>query len=460
MSNKNIFDDMKFFFFLFYLILSCTFNYAQTKWTLDDCLAHAKDNNIAIKKASLNVKISKENYFQSKMAILPNLNLTFSDNTSFGRNIDPVTNQITIDRVRNNNFGISSSFTLFNGFQSINNIRKNNFDYLSSKYDEEKITNDIYVNIVTAYLQLLYSSDLVEVSRQKVNLSELQLERISKMVEVGILPRGDLLNTESQKAQEELQLINAQNQRDIAKLNLMQLLDLPYENPFDIIHLDIEIDENFIKFDNQTIFNLALKNLPDVKSAEVKLKSSERSLAISKSYRSPSLSLSASIGTLYSSANQILAYDSLQILPTYNDYTFKDQFSDNFSQMISLNLRIPIFNNWQTNSSINLAKIGVLRAKYNLEDTQNNLRKSIEQAQNDALSAQKKYISSQKSVTFQEESFQYTQNKYDLQLVNSYDYNNVKNTLFRAETDLLQSKYDYLFKIKMLDFYMGKSLTF
>ena len=451
---------MKNFFFLFYLILSCTFNYAQTKWTLDDCLVHAKDNNIAIKKASLNAKISKENYFQSKMAILPNLNLTFSDNTSFGRNIDPVTNQITIDRVRNNNFGISSSFTLFNGFQSINNIRKNNFDYLSSKYDEEKITNDIYVNIVTAYLQLLYSSDLVEVSRQKVNLSELQLERISKMVEVGILPRGDLLNTESQKAQEELQLINAQNQRDIAKLNLMQLLDLPYENPFDIIPFDIEIDENFIKFDNQTIFNLALKNLPDVKSAEVKLKSSERSLAISKGFRSPSLSLSASIGTLYSSANQILAYDSLQILPTYNDYTFKDQFSDNFSQMISLNLRIPIFNNWQTNSSINLAKIGVLRAKYNLEDTQNNLRKSIEQAQNDALSAQKKYIASQKSVTFQEESFQYTQNKYDLQLVNSYDYNNVKNTLFRAETDLLQSKYDYLFKIKMLDFYMGKSLTF
>ena len=128
--------------------------------------------------------------------------------------------------------------------------------------------------------------------------------------------------------------------------------------------------------------------------------------------------------------------------------------------MISLNLRIPIFNNWQTNSSINLAKIGVLQAKYNLEDTQNNLRKSIEQAQNDALSAQKKYIASQKSVTFQKESFQYTQNKYDLQLVNSYDYNNVKNTLFRAETDLLQSKYDYLFKIKMLDFYMGKSLTF
>ena len=167
---------MKKFFFLIYLILSNTIINAQTKWTLDSCLVYAKDNNIAVKQASLNAKISKETYFQSKITILPNLNLTFSDNLSFGRNIDPVTNQITIDRVRNNNFGLSSSFTIFNGFQNINNIRKNNLDYLSSKYDVEKITNDIYVNIVTAYLQLLYNIDLVEVSKQKVNLSELQFE--------------------------------------------------------------------------------------------------------------------------------------------------------------------------------------------------------------------------------------------------------------------------------------------
>ena len=168
--------------------MSSTIIDAQTKWTLDNCLVYAKDNNIAVKQASLNAKISKENYLQSKISILPNLNLTFSDNISFGRNIDPVTNQITIDRVRNNNFGLSSSFTIFNGFQNINNIRKNNLDYLSSKYDVDKITNDIYVSIVTAYLQLLYNIDLVEVSKQKVNLSELQFERISKMVEVGILP--------------------------------------------------------------------------------------------------------------------------------------------------------------------------------------------------------------------------------------------------------------------------------
>jgi outer membrane protein len=450
---------------LFFLcfVLSATAIFGQKTWSLEDCLRYAQDNNMTIKKAYLNTEISKQNYFQSKMALLPNLNGNVSDNTNFGRNIDPVTNQINIDRVRNNNFSLSSSVTLFNGFQNINSIRKSNFDYLSSKYDAEKIANDISVNIVTAYLQLLYNSDLVEVNEQKVSISELQVERISKMVEVGSLPKGDLLNTESQKAQEELQLINAQNQRDIAKLNLMQLLDLPVSESFAIAQLDVEVDENYNSLANDAIYSLAVESLPEVKSAETKLKSSERSLAISQGIRSPRLSMSASVVTAYSDASKRLApYDSLALplTPVYEDYPFQDQFDDNVNQSISLSLSIPIFNNWQANASVSKAKIGVLQAEYGLQEAKNNLRKTIEQAQNDALSAQKKYIASKKSVEYQQESFQYTQDKYDLQLLNSYDYNNAKNTLFRAETDLLQSKYDYLFKTKMLDFYMGKPLTF
>tara|TARA_B100001059_G_scaffold113916_3_gene114128 strand:- start:2032 stop:3396 length:1365 start_codon:yes stop_codon:yes gene_type:complete len=450
---------------LFFLcfVLSASAIFGQKTWSLEDCLRYAQDNNMTIKKAYLNIEISKQNYFQSKMALLPNLNGNVSDNTNFGRNIDPVTNQINIDRVRNNNFSLSSSVTLFNGFQNINSIRKSNFDYLSSKYDAEKIANDISVNIVTAYLQLLYNSDLVEVNEQKVSISELQVERISKMVEVGSLPKGDLLNTESQKAQEELQLINAQNQRDIAKLNLMQLLDLPVSESFAIAQLDVEVDENYNSLANDAIYSLAVESLPEVKSAETKLKSSERSLAISQGIRSPRLSMSASVGTAYSDASKRLApYDSLALplTPVYEDYPFQDQFDDNVNQSISLSLSIPIFNNWQANASVSKAKIGVLQAEYGLQEAKNNLRKTIEQAQNDALSAQKKYIASKKSVEYQQESFQYTQDKYDLQLLNSYDYNNAKNTLFRAETDLLQSKYDYLFKTKMLDFYMGKPLTF
>lgn len=452
----------KVIFLLFCCALSLDL-FSQKLWTLEECLRYAQENNLTIKQAYLNADLSKQNLFQSKMGLLPSLNGNISDNTNFGRNIDPVTNEITVDRIRNNSFGLSSSVTLFNGFQNINSIRKSNYDYLASKYDAEKIANDISVNIVTAYLQLLYNADLILVSQQKVDVSELQVQRISNMVEVGSLPTGDLLNTEAQKAQEELQLINAESQRDIALLNLKQLLDLPSATDFTIEDFDVEPSEQFTLLNTDDVYNQAVENLPNVKSAESKLQSSEKSLAIAQGGRSPRLSMSASLGTAYSSASQkFVGYDSLALLPypIYEDYSFEDQFNDNVSQSIGFNLSIPIFNAWQANSRINQAKIGVLQSQYSLQQSKNDLRKTIEQAQNDALSAHKKYIASKKTVDFQKQSFQYTQEKYDLQLITSYDYNNAKNTLFRAETDLLQAKYDYIFKTKMLDFYMGKPLTF
>jgi len=452
----------KVIFLLFCCALSLDL-FSQKLWTLEECLRYAQENNLTIKQAYLNTDLSKQNLFQSKMGLLPSLNGNISDNTNFGRNIDPVTNEITVDRIRNNSFGLSSSVTLFNGFQKINSIRKSNYDYLASKYDAEKIANDISVNIVTAYLQLLYNADLILVSQQKVDVSELQVQRISNMVEVGSLPAGDLLNTEAQKAQEELQLIVAESQRDIALLNLKQLLDLPSTTDFTIEDFDVEPSEQFTLLNTDDVYNQAVENLPNVKSAESKLQSSEKSLAIAQGGRSPRLSMSASLGTAYSSASQkFVGYDSLALLPypIYVDYSFEDQFNDNVSQSIGFNLSIPIFNAWQANSRINQAKIGVLQSQFSLQQSKNDLRKTIEQAQNDALSAHKKYIASKKTVDFQKQSFQYTQEKYDLQLITSYDYNNAKNTLFRAETDLLQAKYDYIFKTKMLDFYMGKPLTF
>lgn len=448
------------------LFLFCTFAlhaFSQKIWTLEECLNYAQNNNLTIKKANLNSKVSKQLLFQSKMNILPNLNGSLSDNTNFGRNIDPVTNQITVDRIRNNNFGINSTVTLFNGFQNLNTIRKNNFDYLASKYDAVKIANDISVNIVTAYLQLLYNQDLVLVNQQKVDISELQVQRISQKVEVGSLPRGELLNTEAQKAQEELQLINAENQRDIALLNLKQLLELSSEESFEIQALIVEPSEEHKSENIDKIYSKALATLPQLKSSEFKMKSAERSLAIAQGGRSPRLSISASMGTAYSSASKRLVYDSLALPPTtpmYEDFPFNDQLNENLNQSISLSLSIPLFNAWTTNTTIANAKINVLQSQYSLQEAKNSIRKTVEQAHYDALAAHKKYIASKKTVDFHEESFQYTQEKYDLQLITTYDYNNAKNVLFRAETDLLQAKYDYIFKVKMLDFYMGEPLTF
>lgn len=445
--------------FLFLMLPSVLI--AQKYWSLEDCLKHAAENNLTIKQAQLATAQSKIALNQSKIGILPSLNSSVSHAYNFGRTIDPYTNTFTVDRVRNNNIGLSSSITLFAGFQNVNNIRKSNFDYLAAKFDSEKIANDISLNIITAFLQLMYSEDLVKVNQDKLALSEQEVKRINEMVDVGRLAKGSLLETESQMAQEELQLINAQNQYEIAILNLKQLLDIDASTAFEILIPEGKIQNRSLEINTDDLYNAALSNLPDVKSASTKLKSAQRSLAIARGGRSPRFSLSGSMGTGYSDARQKLtAVDSSSLLPIYSDYSFEEQIEDNVSQSLSFSLSIPLFNGWQTNSTISSAKITVLQSQYNLQQAENELRKKIEQANADALAAQKKYIAGQKSVQALSESFRYTEEKYNVQLVSTYEYHDAKNRLFQAELDLLQSKYDYIFKIKILDFYTGNELIF
>ena len=446
---------------LLILLLFPFFMFSQKSWSLKDCLKHASEHNLTIKQAALSTILSKNDLTQSKLGVLPSFNTNASHSFNFGRNIDPYTNAFTVDRVRNNNFGVSSSINLFAGFQNVNNIRKSNYDYLASRYDAEKIANDISINIITAFLQLMYKKELVAVNKDKLELSKLQVNRVSEMVDVGRLPKGNLLDTESQMAQEELQLINVQNQLDIAFLNIKQLLDLDASYSFDIAAPEVSVNNFFSLRNSEEIYAMAVSHLPDVKSANNKVQSAERSLAIAKGQRSPRLSLFGSMGTGYSDARQkIIDLDSMILVPTYTKYPFEEQLKDNVSQSISFRLSIPIFNGWQVNSSINRAKIGLLQSQYNFQQAENQLRKEIEQANADALAAHKKYLASQKSVQALSESFRYTEEKYNVELVSTIEYNDAKNRLFQAEADLLQAKYDYIFKIKILDFYTGNKLTF
>jgi outer membrane protein len=445
--------------FLFFALFSvCSLVNAQDTWSLERCLNHAKENNLSIKLALLDAQSSKKTLTQSKLSILPSLSSSVGTNYNFGKNEDPVTNQITTETVKNGNFSLSSSVNLFSGFQTINNIRKNAYDYLATTYDAENTANDVSVNIVTAYLQLLYNIELVKVNQQKLDLSELQVQRIQQMVEVGSLPRGNLLETESQYAQEELQLISSINQRDLALLNIKQLLDLKQEDRFEVIDPNLEPSGGLAYSDVQTIYEAAEQNIPLVKSADARLKSAQRSLAITQGYRSPSLTMFGSFGTAYSDAAERYFMDN-NVLVSEN-YSLSNQLEFNQSQVVSFSLSIPIFDAWQTNTNVSKAKISVLQSQYRLEQTENELRKTIEQAVADASAADKQYVASQISAKALKEFYRYTEEKFNVDLINTYEFNDAKNRLFQAETDLLQAKYDYIFKLKMLDFYMGKQLTF
>lgn len=452
---------------------------AQKVWTLQECLDYALKNNIQIKQNILNSELLKEDYKQSITNLFPDLSGNASHNYTFGRKLDPFTNQFLSDRTQYNNFSLNSSLVVFNGFQLINTLKRSQLNYIASKYDIEKIKNDVSLNIVASFLQVLYNQDLAEASKLQLETSEMQLNRIKRLVEAGGLPKGDLLNIESQVASEELKLINDQNQLNLSYLNLAQLLDLDSINNFFITRPELQIpNEDFYKVSPQKIYEVALENQPQIKSIEYKLQSAKKNLASARGSRSPLISLNWSYNTGYSEANERIT--SLQYygedtigytpslepvtypsyLPTYEIIPFNEQFDDNKYQAIGINFSIPFFNGWQAQTAINKAKISVLIAEYDVQTSKSELNKSIQQAYADALAGVKKYNASHKSMEASKETLKYTEQKFNLGLINSVDYTTAKTNYNKSEVELLQSKYDYILKIKILDFYQGKALTF
>jgi len=422
---------------------------------------------------------------QNYAAFLPTLNGNVSHFYDYGRTIDPFTNTFATNRVVSENFSLSSSVTLFAGFQLQNTLKQSRLDYLSSTYDLKKIANDISLNVVSDYLQVLFSLENVGVAEHALELIKKQQDNTKKLVDAGSLPRGSLLDINAQVANNELALINAQNTLDLSYLSLKQLLDLDSVKDFQIEKPSLVATPFVIKTNEvDAIYSTAEKNQPEVLSSDIKLRSSEVGLNIARAARYPRLTLSGSYGTGYSDQREKLASYSItnnypvigfvdtgnvilpvkSIYPTtntvYERTPFNEQLNDNLNKTIGLNLSFPFFNNWNTKTNISRAKIAVLTAKYNNDQVRLTLKKSIEQAYYDASAAYKKYNATLTSVESLNEAFKYAQQKFDVGLITSYDFLAAKNNLDKSQSDLIQTKYDYIFKTKILDFYQGKSLTF
>ena len=425
-------------------------------WTLKDCIDYALDNNIQIKQSELSSESNKATLLQSKLDLLPSVNGSVSHSYGWGRSVDMATYEYTNQKTTQDYFSISGNVTIFNGLQNFNEIKKNQYEYLASKYDSDKMRDDISLQIAAAYLQILFSHELVATSRESVEVTKLQIDRTKKMVDAGTLAKGSLLDIQSQGAAEELNLIKAENQLNLAYLDLQQILDLEVVEDFVIDKPQLTIRKKPELIPAMQIYRYALINLPEIKSAEYRLKSSGRSLAIAKGNRSPSLSLRAGWGTNYS--DQIAVFDPTD--PNFGEVIpFGDQFNDNQNRTMSISLSIPIFNGYQVSTYISQAKMGIINSEYNLQLQKNQVRKNVEQAYADAVAAYKSYNATKKSLLSFREAFMYMETKFNVGMVNSIDYNVAKQLLTKAESDLLSAKYNYIFKAKILDFYMSKPLT-
>ena len=433
------------------------------RWTLEECVLYAIEHNIQVKQQELAADIQQNALKQSKYNLAPSLNGGAGHSYSFGRALDESTYRFTDNEtVLSDYFSLNSSITLFSGFTNRKSIELNKYNLQASIQDVEKIKNDISLSIALAYLQILLNKELLDVTKNQYDITMEQIDRTSILVAAGSLARGSLLEIQAQAAFEELQVVNAGNQLDLSMLNLTQLLELDSVGNFDIIIPELQIpDETGLIEPVITVYSEAIKIQPQIKGAEFQLESSMLSLVIAKGARSPRLSLNGSYNTRYSDIRQkVIEVDPVTGFPiSYGKYPFMDQLKDNVNYGLSLSLSVPIFNGWQVNQAISNARLGIEQSQYNLEYQKNILYKDIQQAYADAMASLKKFHSSQRALVSMEESFRYTEQKFNVGLVNTIDYKTSKNQLIRTQSDLLQAKYEYIFKVKVLDFYRGKELS-
>jgi len=454
-AKKNVFSII--LLFITGICPSITAQQMPKTWSLEDCINYAIENNIQIKQSELSVENNEVNLLESKLSILPSLNASTRYSYSWGRILDQSINDYVDKETQQGTVGVDASVNLFSGFQKQNSIKKDKIDFLASQYDADKMKDDISLMLTQAYLSILFNKELLRVAREQVIITNEQIDRTSKMVEAGTLAKGSLLEMQAQGAREELSVINYENSLSLAYLDLLQILDLPGDTDFAIVVPEIATNPQTGLDPLNQVYQNALVTQPGIKSAELGVESANKRISLAKGMMSPTLSLFGGWGTNYSN-NQFQSY-----IPGTEGYevklAFGDQFKNNQNRYMGLNLSIPIFNGYQVTSNISRAKINAVNAAYNFELTKNTLRKEIEQAYNNAQAAYKSFVATRQSLESFEESFRYTEQKFNVGMSNSVDYNIAKSQVTSAESELIRSRFDFIFKTKILDFYQGKPLT-
>ncbi|MDH3381107.1 MAG: TolC family protein [Flavobacteriaceae bacterium] len=436
-----------------YLLIVILFGFifqttAQKKiWSLEEAVNYALTNNLSIKQAELTTDLRSEDIITAKGNRLPSLSANAGESFSFGSSID--NGNIRISGNRNStSFGVNSSVTLFNGFRNLNTVKQAELGHEASILDLEKMKNDISLNIVNYYLNILFNKENIKVAQEQLQISKLQLEKVKQLIAEGVRPRGELLDAEATVANDEEKLVTAQNSLDLSLLSMAHLLQISHKD-FDVQEMKLNILSPKLKYENtDAIFDKAVTEKPEIKSAELDVKNAVLGIDIAKSLYYPTVSLGYNFSTFYGHTEG---------LP--NQQSFLDQFEDNKSHNINLSLNIPIFNGFKTKSGVSKANINSRLASYTLDNEKLKLRETIERAYTDAKAALNQYIASEKSVVAQQEAFKNAQDRYNFGAMTSFDFEQVRGRLVSAQSNFINAKYNFVFKTKLLEFYYGIPIT-
>lgn len=433
---------------------------AQEKevWTLDDCITHALENNISLKRQELSTDLNRRDLTQSKLDLLPNLNGQVEHNLGSGRILDRGTYEWVNTDVSQGDLGVLSQVTLFGGFKGYNSIKMSEAGYLISKANLELLENNLLLQVMTGYLELLRRKELYEIAVEKARITELQVERMKMLLEVGNASPGELLEVKAQASTERYNQTLAKNAMDEAQLKLSQLLNLSQSGDFDIVAPDIA-DPSLLQVpDLEAVYSNAVAILPQIKAAEHNITYYQRNLAVARGELSPEIYLRA----LYYSNYSDKLINPREVDPRNPElgYPIPQQVLDNQYRQVSVGVNIPLFNKWQNRTNISKARIGLQDAAYKLEDSKQQLFKEVQKYHSDVKAALDNYIAASESAENNEESFRYTEERYKVGMATALELEEARNRLYGARAERITAKYVFVFYMEILDFYQGREISF
>ncbi len=458
------------------------------KWSLKQCVDYALANSLTIQRSNYNVEASEVDLRQAKFSRLPSINGSVGYGYSWGRGLDPTTNNFVSQEIKSSSIAGNASLPIYNGMRIHNTIKQNQRSVAASELDLAKAKNDLVLNVANFFITVVFNKENVDNARFQLASSQQQLERTKKQVAAGSLPKSEELNLDAQVATNEVTLVQQENALALSMLQLKQALQIPASQGFDIEVPQLDPEDLVIDQTRDEIFEIAKETLPEMKSAEMKIQGSSYAVKAARGSLYPRLNVTAGVNTNYSSlqesqfypdggfrfpdngerpplayVNKNLTEGVYAIEPTgafRNTNLWDDQFKNNIYRTLGLQLTIPILNNLNARAGLQRSIIQNQQTKIDAEQTAQTLRQNVETAYNESLASSKVYNSSLRQVQAREEAFRMMEQRYNAGAATSFEYQVSQNDLYRAKTDLTRAKYDFIFKKKVLDFYQGKPLEY
>jgi outer membrane protein TolC len=471
--KKNIFIP-----FVFILLFSLSMQAQTKKWTLEECVKYALENNISIKQTELDTQTANIDKKDAVGNFIPSLNSNASHSWNIGLNQDITTGLLRNQTTQFTSAGLSLGFDIYRGLQNQNTLRRANLSIIAAKYQLTKMKEDVALNVANAFLEVLFNKENLKVQNEQKANDEKQLARSEEMVKAGSVPRGDLLDIKATVASDHQKVISAENALLISKLSLAQLLQLKDFYDFDVAdESDVKDENNILAQTPLAIYDKAKEQRTELKLAKTNLEIAQKNLAIAKGGLQPTLQGFYNFNTRISYSDVIIGYVPNTINPTsvigYVEGTnqnvlqgnsmavtgsaapFMDQFLDNKGHSFGAQLNIPVFNGFSTRNNVERSKVDLEKSKIALEQEDLTLQRNVYTAFTDAKGGLNAYESALSALEAREEAYNYAKEKYAVGMMNSFDFNQSQTLFTAAQSEVLRSKYDYIFKIKTLEFYFG-----